>query len=32
MLYDYRINVSESIDVNKTSASTECIICHYLCF
>ena len=24
-----RINVSEEIDVNKTSASKECDICHY---
>ena len=29
MLYDDRIDVSEGIDVNKTSASKECIICHY---
>ena len=26
--YD-RIDISEGIDVNKTSASTECDICHY---
>ena len=26
--YD-RINISEGIDVNKTSASKECDICHY---
>ena len=26
--YD-RIDISEEIDVNKTSASTECDICHY---
>ena len=28
MLYFDRINVSEGIDVNKTSASKECDICH----
>ena len=27
-----RIDVSEGIDVNKTSASKECDICHYLFF
>ena len=27
MLYYNRFNVSEGIDVNKTSASKECIIC-----
>ena len=27
-----RIDVSEEIDVNKTSASTECDICHYWYF
>ena len=32
MLYDDRIEVSEGIDVNKTSASKECTICHYWCF
>ena len=26
--YD-RIDVSEGVDVNKTSASKECDICHY---
>ena len=26
--YD-RIDVSEGIDANKTSASKECVICHY---
>ena len=26
--YD-RIDISEGIDVNKTSASKECDICHY---
>ena len=29
MLYFDRIDVSEGIDVNKTSASGECDICHY---
>ena len=29
--YD-RIDISEGIDVNKTSASKECDICHYWCF
>ena len=29
MLYVDRIDVSEGIDVNKTSASKECDICHY---
>ena len=31
MLYYDRIDVSEGIDVNKTSASKECDVCHY-CF
>ena len=30
MLYYDRIDVSEGIDVNKTIASKECYICHYL--
>ena len=29
--YD-RINISEGIDINKTSASKECDICHYWYF
>ena len=29
MLYYDTINVSEGINVNKTSASKECYICHY---
>ena len=29
--YD-RIDISEGIDVNKTSASKECDICHYWYF
>ena len=28
MLHYDRIDVSEGIDVNKTSASKECIVCH----
>ena len=32
MLYFGRIDVSEGIDVNKTSASKECIIWHYWYF
>ena len=29
MLYYDRINVSELIDINKTSGSKKCDICHY---
>ena len=29
VLYYDRIDVSEAIDTNKTSASKECYICHY---
>ena len=32
MLYFDRIGVSEGIDVNKTSASKNCDICHYYYF
>ena len=32
MLYFERIDVSEGIDVNKTSASKESDICHYSYF
>ena len=32
MLYYDGINVSEGIDVNKTSKSKECDICHYWYF
>ena len=32
MLYYYRIDVSERIDVNKTSVPKECDICHYWYF
>ena len=29
MLYYDRTDVSEGIDINKTSASKKCNICHY---
>ena len=32
MLYYDGIDVTEGIDVNKTSTSKECDICHYWCF
>ena len=32
MLYCDRVDVSEEIGVNKTSASKECDICHYCYF
>ena len=32
MLYYDRIDVSEGIDVSKTSTSKECDICHYFYF
>ena len=32
MLYYNRIDVSEGIDVNKTSASQDCDICHHWFF
>ena len=32
MLYDNRIDVSEGIDVNKTSEQKDCNICHYWYF
>ena len=32
MLYFDRIEVSEGIDVNKTSESKECNVCHYQYF
>ena len=32
MLYFDRIDVSEGLDINKTSASRECNICHYWYF
>ena len=27
-----RIDISESVDVNKTNKSKECVLCHYLYF
>ena len=32
MLQYNRIDVSEGIDINKTSASKECMLCHYWYF
>ena len=32
MLYFDRTDISEGIDVNKTSTSRECTICHYCIF
>ena len=32
MLYYDRTDVSEGVDVNKTSASKECDVCNYCCF
>ena len=32
MLYFSRIEVSEGIDVNKTTEANECYICHYWYF
>ena len=32
MLYYDRLDVYEGIDINKTTASKECDICHYLYF
>ena len=32
MIYYDRIEVSEEIDINKTTASKECNVCHYLYF
>ena len=32
MLYYDKIDVSEGIDINKTSESKECHICHYWYF
>ena len=32
MLEDNRIDISETININKTSASKECDICHYWYF
>ena len=32
MLEYYKIDISDGTDINKTSASKECKICHYLYF
>ena len=32
MMQYHKINVSEGIDVSKTSASKECLLCHYCLF
>ena len=32
ILHYIKIKVSRKIDVNKSSKSKECIICHYWCF
>ena len=32
MLQNQKIDVSEGIDVKKTSTSKECELCHYWCF
>ena len=32
MLYYHRINISEEINVKKTCASKECVVCHYWYF
>ena len=32
MLQYEKYDVSEGIDINKTSASKECMLCHYWCF
>ena len=32
MLLSEKIDVSEGIDTNKTSASKECMLCHYWYF
>ena len=32
MLHWKRVGVSEGIDINKTSASKECMLCHYWYF
>ena len=32
MLQYDRIDVLEGIDINKTSKSKECMLCHYWCF
>ena len=32
MLEYEKIDVSEGININKTTASKECMLCHYWCF
>ena len=32
MLYYHRIDLSKGVDVNKTTASKECTVCHYWYF
>ena len=32
MVYYSRIDISESIDVNKSEASKKCMVCHYYYF
>ena len=32
MLYSDRISASEGIEVNKSSRSKECMLCHFRCF
>ena len=32
MLQNDRIDISEGIDINKTDASKECMLCHCWCF
>ena len=32
MLQYAKISISEGIDTNRTSASKECMLCHYWCF
>ena len=32
MLYYYRIDFSKATDINKTSESKECDVCHYWYF
>ena len=32
MIQYHQINVSEGIDVNKTNASEECLLCHHWFF
>ena len=32
MLQYNRIDVSEGVEINKTTVSKECMLCHYWCF